>query len=461
MAVSFQTIPATKQSSMTTSWDLLTPSKGEEDSSEEFDLLPPSETPIENLPGFHRLTGYVFLGQGFIDQGSTAQIYKVLDQCTNKVCAAKVFKVGKRAIQEVNILETLKKKYHALQYHTHGYINPCNAFPAIITDLIPCKDLFSYRGNLSFEQILTILRQSLELLEQMHQNAIAHGDLKPENMLFNLKTNHLTIIDMDLSENYNKEPKKDDGFGTLEYIAPELLLGCGQYDTSIDIWSLACTLFDLFTGKRLFKPSSNKPDEYILHLIIAEMGIPPKKFLKTLKKTKFFFKTDINNNYIFKYDLPKISKSWKERMRNAGIKRQYSSVQVEALIGLMDKMLRYNHRITARNALNYSLFKKDRRFKIIIKGLSHPASYEFQLVSKIYKRIKKHLTIDLCLSSTTLKCLHVPARDAYILRIKYKPTGTFLLKKLVKIPSDSRIVIKENWVKYKKIKIIKSKIYRT
>lgn len=31
------------------------------------------------------------------------------------------------------------------------------------------------------------------------------------------------------------------------YRAPEIILGC-NYDTSIDMWSIGCTLFELYTG---------------------------------------------------------------------------------------------------------------------------------------------------------------------------------------------------------------------
>jgi serine/threonine-protein kinase PRP4 len=35
------------------------------------------------------------------------------------------------------------------------------------------------------------------------------------------------------------------------YRAPEIVLGC-PYDAAIDMWSAACTIFELYTGKILF-----------------------------------------------------------------------------------------------------------------------------------------------------------------------------------------------------------------
>ncbi|KAJ1478931.1 kinase-like domain-containing protein, partial [Baffinella frigidus] len=40
---------------------------------------------------------------------------------------------------------------------------------------------------------------------------------------------------------------------TVEYRSPEVVLGAG-YGPSADLWSLACTLFELITGEYLFDP---------------------------------------------------------------------------------------------------------------------------------------------------------------------------------------------------------------
>ena len=37
--------------------------------------------------------------------------------------------------------------------------------------------------------------------------------------------------------------------GTIGYMAPELLVGEGEYDEKVDIWSLGVILYNLVTGK--------------------------------------------------------------------------------------------------------------------------------------------------------------------------------------------------------------------
>ena len=44
---------------------------------------------------------------------------------------------------------------------------------------------------------------------------------------------------------------------TIEYRSPEVVIGAG-YTSAADIWSLACTVFELLTGEYLFDPTEGK-----------------------------------------------------------------------------------------------------------------------------------------------------------------------------------------------------------
>jgi serine/threonine-protein kinase PRP4 len=60
------------------------------------------------------------------------------------------------------------------------------------------------------------------------------------------------------------------------YRPPEIFLGC-QYDTKIDIWSIGCTLYELYTGKILFPGRNNNE---MLKLIMQIKGKIPSRILK-------------------------------------------------------------------------------------------------------------------------------------------------------------------------------------
>lgn len=75
------------------------------------------------------------------------------------------------------------------------------------------------------------------------------------------------------------------------YRAPEIVLGC-PYDAAIDMWSAACTIFELYTGKILFQGKNNND---MLKLMMALKGRFPFRILKKGQFSNKYF----DNNFEF------------------------------------------------------------------------------------------------------------------------------------------------------------------
>ncbi|XP_049851679.1 serine/threonine-protein kinase SRPK-like isoform X2 [Schistocerca gregaria] len=86
---------------------------------------------------------------------------------------------------------------------------------------------------------------------------------------------------------------------TRQYRAPEVILGCSDYNTSIDIWSLACIAFELLTGDLLFTPHSSeyydKNDDHLTQMIEL-LGNPPRSFVRSCR---------LGHHYLTKNGSPK------------------------------------------------------------------------------------------------------------------------------------------------------------
>ena len=77
-----------------------------------------------------------------------------------------------------------------------------------------------------------------------------HRDLKTSNLLYN-NQGELKLCDFGESRKIaiNNRNKYTKGRVTLWYRSPELILGEGKYNESIDIWSAGCIFAEFITRK--------------------------------------------------------------------------------------------------------------------------------------------------------------------------------------------------------------------
>jgi len=79
---------------------------------------------------------------------------------------------------------------------------------------------------------------------------------------------------------------------TRQYRSPEVILGL-HYDTSADIWSFACTIFEMLTGDFLFEPRKGhnfgKNDDHFAQ-VIELVKLLPKKYIQAGKNFKVLWK---------------------------------------------------------------------------------------------------------------------------------------------------------------------------
>ncbi len=89
--------------------------------------------------------------------------------------------------------------------------------------------------------------------------------------------------------------KPDYGVQTIYYRAPEIIMK-NSFTDKIDIWSLGCTIFELFTGKILLDPDEPRNglscERYHLQLIHEKVGVIPVSLWKTSSQKKFYLTSD-------------------------------------------------------------------------------------------------------------------------------------------------------------------------
>jgi serine/threonine protein kinase len=112
-------------------------------------------------------------------------------------------------------------------------------------------------GPLSLVRIRTIASQLLAGLSAIHRSGLVHADLKSDNILIDLESDHITIIDFGLARPSKTRLRDNDKIvsGTPEYMAPELIRGA-TITASADFYAVGVILYELLTGTTPFTGGS-------------------------------------------------------------------------------------------------------------------------------------------------------------------------------------------------------------
>ena len=131
----------------------------------------------------------------------------------------------------------------------------------IITEYIDGDTLHKYfkKRKIVFteSEACLIMTQIANGVKYLHKYGIVHRDLKPENIMITKQNNIdiIKIMDFGLSKIVSSQEKMIDGYGTLSYVSPEVLLRV-PYNKEVDIWSLGIILFYMLCGHLPFKGSN-------------------------------------------------------------------------------------------------------------------------------------------------------------------------------------------------------------
>lgn len=133
----------------------------------------------------------------------------------------------------------------------------------IVMELLPGGDLFSYLEKRGFRipeaRACYIVHSLATALFYLHSYGIAHRDIKPENVLLidESEDSDVKIVDFGLSKMVGPNENCTEPFGTLSYVAPEVLEQ-KPYDKSVDIWSLGVVSYLLLSGRLPFDDEDEK-----------------------------------------------------------------------------------------------------------------------------------------------------------------------------------------------------------
>ncbi|XP_063126053.1 ribosomal protein S6 kinase beta-1 isoform X6 [Rattus norvegicus] len=109
-------------------------------------------------------------------------------------------------------------------------------------------------------------------LGHLHQKGIIYRDLKPENIMLNHQ-GHVKLTDFGLCKESIHDGTVTHTFcGTIEYMAPEILMRSG-HNRAVDWWSLGALMYDMLTGAPPFTGENRK--KTIDKILKCKLNLPP------------------------------------------------------------------------------------------------------------------------------------------------------------------------------------------
>jgi len=208
--------------------------------------------------------------QGRLGGGAFGTVYKAYDNILDSWKAIKISEVkfieGKEfsLISEFDATKSLPDHKNIANYEAvYQFQMPNGLFDYAVMQYYPegnLKQLLSNR-QLKESQKREIALGLIKGVDYLHSNRVIHRDLKPSNILISKKAESYIpkIADFGLAkaiENASVEEFTNSfGGGTLEYSAPEQLLG-HKLSLNSDLWAIGVILFEIFIGKVPFESGS-------------------------------------------------------------------------------------------------------------------------------------------------------------------------------------------------------------
>lgn len=272
-----------------------------------------------------KMTATDFEPLSCLGKGTYGTVLLVKQAATGRLYAQKQFRkasviVHKRLVEQTkterNILESINrhpfvvKLYYAFQDHEKLYL---------ILEYAQGGELFTHLATERMfpeDTAAFYMAEMVLALGHLHQTVgVVYRDLKPENCLLDSE-GHLLLTDFGLSKvAVDGEDCCRSILGTMEYMAPEVVLG-QDYGMAVDWWSFGALGYDLLTGSPPFQANNHakiqekilkqklslpyylSPDakDLLTRLLRKEpsrrLGGCMPRDMQTIKKHRFFRKID-------------------------------------------------------------------------------------------------------------------------------------------------------------------------
>jgi tetratricopeptide (TPR) repeat protein len=199
-------------------------------------------------------------------------------------------KLVRAAMVSPERLTRFRRERQILARLEHNYITrmldggiTADGMPYLVMEHVDGLPITSYcdQGRLGLHDRLLLFRKVCEAVEYAHRNLVVHRDLKPANILVT-PDGSPKLMDFGIAT-LLEPPTEEDGalpqtqtmtvLMTPAYASPEQVRGV-PVTTASDVYSLGAVLYELLTGTKAHRLTSNTPAELVAVVCNTEVARP-------------------------------------------------------------------------------------------------------------------------------------------------------------------------------------------
>ncbi|HET7671660.1 MAG TPA: protein kinase [Burkholderiales bacterium] len=210
-----------------------------------------------------------------IGEGGMARVYLASRESDDEPLVVKILRrevlanrsALERFMEEYSLVERISSK-HVARIYGHGNVED-HAY--LVMEFFEGGDLNKrLSGNpMPADEAISIFRQLMFALGDIHEKGILHRDLKPQNLMFR-EDGTLAILDFGIAKQIDAVDRTGHGevLGTPRYMSPEQVQG-RVLDLRTDIYSAGVLLYQMLTGRHLYEGDT------ALEVALHHVNTPP------------------------------------------------------------------------------------------------------------------------------------------------------------------------------------------
>ncbi len=250
---------------------------------------PPSPPPAADAPadgqddfaGMPQIEGFTILDK--IGGGGRGVVYKAIKNDTGASAAIKMMLFNRNKSKKQRSLEMFRREIQITRQLDHPHIiryladGISQGLPYLALEYVEGGNLEALIANspdkrMDLPLAIPLFIQLLEAVSAMHSRSLVHRDIKPKNILLDLRRGGglaVKLSDMGLSCRFTNQDSDDflpiicEG-GTPAYMPPEQLTDLTRAIPQSDVFSAAATFYQMLTGSLLYDFSGKDQSEAIL-----------------------------------------------------------------------------------------------------------------------------------------------------------------------------------------------------